>query len=413
VTNDVPYRAHANRTGLTEEDVAQGAGVDRAYVARLVELGILAPASDGTLNDGDIRRARIIQSLDAGGMPIEAIGEAMRRGTVELEFVDDPAYGLFAGSTDVTFRALSERTGVPIELLFLIRESMGSALPGADDHVRPVELQVVPAIELMLANGVRRTTVERTLRGFGDNLRRMSEIEADWWMSDVIQPIIQSGGSFTDIGPRTAAFSNAFAPLSDQMLLALYHGHQANAWMKNFYGGFEAALERAGLLNPTDRPPAICFLDLTGYTRLTDERGDEHAAELAGRLSRLVQRTSSQHGGRAVKWLGDGVMFFFRDPGPGVVAALEMVAGAKEAGLPPAHVGLHAGPVLFQEGDYFGRTVNVAARIADYARQGEVLVSDEVAVASQEPRVAFEPIGPVELKGLTEAVSLHVARLAS
>jgi adenylate cyclase len=413
VTSEVPYRAPANRTRLAQADVARGAGVDPRYIARLVELGILTPAGDGTLGDGDVRRARIIQSLDAGGMPIEAIGEAMQRGAIDLDFVDDPAYGLFAGSTDVTFRALSERTGVPIEILFLIRESMGSALPGADDHVRPVELQVVPAIELMLANGVRMTTVERALRGYGDNLRRMAEIEADWWMSDVMQPIIQAGGAFGDIGPRTAAFSNAFSPLSDQMLLALYHGHQSNAWMKNFYGGFEIALERAGLLNPTDRPPAICFLDLTGYTRLTDERGDEHAADLAGRLSRLVQRTSSQHGGRAVKWLGDGVMFFFRDPGPGVLAALEMVAGAKEAGLPPAHVGLHAGPVLFQEGDYFGRTVNVAARIADYARQGEVLVSDEVVAASQVPKVAFDPIGPVELKGLTEAVSLHVARRAS
>jgi class 3 adenylate cyclase len=56
--------------------------------------------------------------------------------------------------------------------------------------------------------------------------------------------------------------------------------------------------------------------------------------------------------------------------------------------------------------------VNVAARIADYARQGEVLVSDEVVAASETPRVAYDPIGPVELKGLTEAVSLHVARLA-
>ena len=412
MTNEVPYRAPADRSGLTEADVAHGAGVERAFIARLLELGILTPAADGTLSEGDVRRARIIQSLDAGGMPLEAIGEATRRGTIDLGFVDDPAYGLFAGSTDVTFRALSERTGVPIELLLLIRESMGSAQPGPEDHVRPVELQVVPAIELLLANGVRTTTVERTLRGFGDNLRRMSEIEADWWMSDVMQPIIQSGG-FADLGPRTAAFSNAYAPASDQMLLALYHGHQSNAWMKNFYGGFETALERAGLLNPTDRPAAICFLDLTGYTRLTDERGDEHAADLAGRLSRLVQRTSGQHGGKAVKWLGDGVMFFFRDPGPGVLAALEMVAGAKEAGLPPAHVGLHAGPVLFQEGDYFGRTVNVAARIADYARQGEVLVSDEVVAAAQVPSVAFDPIGPVELKGLTEAVSLHVARLAS
>jgi adenylate cyclase len=87
-----------------------------------------------------------------------------------------------------------------------------------------------------------------------------------------------------------------------------------------------------------------------------------------------------------------------------------MVEGAASAGLPPAHVGLHAGPVLFQQGDYFGRTVNVAARIADYARQGEVLVSQEVVDATDGTQVVFAEIGPVELKGLTESVRLHVAR---
>lgn len=178
--------------------------------------------------------------------------------------------------------------------------------------------------------------------------------------------------------------------------------------------GFEVGLARAGLYEAVERPPAICFLDLSGYTRLTEERGDAAAADLAARLSRLVQKTSGRHGGKPVKWLGDGVMFHFRDPGPGVVAALEMVDGARDASLPAAHVGLHSGPVLFQEGDYFGRTVNVAARIADYARQNEVLVSDDVVAASENvPGVEFEAIGPVELKGLTEAVSLHVARRAT
>jgi adenylate cyclase len=72
------------------------------------------------------------------------------------------------------------------------------------------------------------------------------------------------------------------------------------------------------------------------------------------------------------------VMFHFPEPGRGVLAALNIMDAAAEVGLPPAHVGLHAGPVLFQEGDYFGRTVNIASRIADYARPGEVVVSREV-----------------------------------
>jgi hypothetical protein len=93
-----------------------------------------------------------------------------------------------------------------------------------------------------------------------------------------------------------------------------------------------------------------------------------------------------------------------------VLAALEMVEGVASGGLPPAHVGLHAGPVVFQEGDYFGRTVNLAARIADYARPGEVVVSQDVVDAAHGAPVTFTEIGPVELKGVTGTLRLHTAR---
>jgi adenylate cyclase len=113
-----------------------------------------------------------------------------------------------------------------------------------------------------------------------------------------------------------------------------------------------------------------------------------------------------------VKWLGDGVMMHFNEPGPAVVAALELMQGVASAGLPPAHVGIHAGPVLSQEGDYYGQTVNLASRIADYARPGEVLVTQEVVVASSDVGVRFTAIGPAELKGVSRVVQLHSAHLA-
>ena len=121
----------------------------------------------------------------------------------------------------------------------------------------------------------------------------------------------------------------------------------------------------------------------------------------------------SSTAGEPIKWLGDGVMFLFKDPGPGVLAAIEMVAGVAEAGLPPAHVGLHAGPVVFQEGDYYGQTVNVASRIAEYARPGEVLVSQEVVDASTGAGVMFREIGPIELKGVSGAMVLYAAQRES
>jgi adenylate cyclase len=398
---------------LTVADVAAQSGADMDYVERLLACGILTVGEDGLFSATDARRVGIVHSLTEGGLPLDGLAESIRRGDIDLGFIDDPAYDRFAGLTDTTFRQLSERSGIPMDVALAIRQATGSALPEPDDRVRENELDVVPALELMIRHGVRPAVIERALRSYGDSLRRIAEIEADWWMTDVIAPILAGGGLAASVGPMTTEFSRNLGPLTDRLLMAVYHGQQAHAWMKNIFEGFEVALARAGLHRPIEHPPAMCFLDLAGYTRLTEERGDEAAAELAGRLSRLVQRTSARHGGKPVKWLGDGVMFHFREAGPGVVAALEMVEGAREANLPPAHVGLHAGPVLFQEGDYFGRTVNIASRIADYARQGEVLVSDDVvAEAAETVGVQFEPIGAVELKGMTEAVSLHVARRA-
>ena len=86
-----------------------------------------------------------------------------------------------------------------------------------------------------------------------------------------------------------------------------------------------------------------------------------------------------------------------------------MVDGVAEAGLPPAHVGLHAGPVIFQEGDYYGQTVNLASRIADYAQAGEVIVSQAVVDAAAGAPVTFREVGPVELKGVAGAMELFAA----
>jgi class 3 adenylate cyclase len=156
------------------------------------------------------------------------------------------------------------------------------------------------------------------------------------------------------------------------------------------------------------RDQAIAFLDLSGFTRLTEERGDEVAAELAATLADLVQDASRPHGGRPVKLLGDGVMFHFPDASAAVECALELVERAPDEGLPPAHVGVSVGPVVFRDGDYFGRTVNIAARVADRAGPHEVFVTDEV-VAASAGAARFTPAGEFELKGVARPLTLHRA----
>jgi adenylate cyclase len=223
-------------------------------------------------------------------------------------------------------------------------------------------------------------------------------------------PLLESGVAEREMLQAQADLGSRIAPLREQVLLAIYHGQQEHTWTQETIEMVERTLEGAGLHSRLDRPPAMCFLDIAGYTRLTEERGDEAAADLAARLAHLVRRSSQEHGGTPVKWLGDGVMFFFREPGDAVLAAVEMVNVVRNHALPPAHVGIHAGPVVFQEGDYFGRTVNIAARIADYARPGEVLVSQEVVDAVDGGAVTFTEIGPVELKGVPETLRLYIAR---
>jgi adenylate cyclase len=397
-------------SGYTRQEVAQRAGVDPDYVDRLVELGILTPAAGDAFSPGDLRRARWVQSLERAGLPLEGMAAAVRDGALSFSFLDVTAFDRFAGLSGTTFHQLSAKTGIPLELLMVVREAFGFAEPDPEDTVREDELSVVPAIGLQLAKGFRPVVIERWLRVCGDSLRRIAETETAWWHSEVMTPLLASGMTETEMLGDQADFGSRMAPLTEQALLALYHGQQEHSWSQGFVEHVESALERAGLYSRLDHPPAVCFLDLTGYTRLTEERGDEAAADLAARLAGLVRRSSREHGGTAVKWLGDGVMFYFREPGDAVLAAVEMVAVVGSHDLPPAHIGIHAGPVIFQDGDYFGRTVNIAARIAEYARPGEVLVSQEVVDAADRRPVTFTEIGPVELKGVSRSLRLHAAR---
>jgi class 3 adenylate cyclase len=396
---------------LSEEVLAARSGVSPDFVRRLIDLDIVAPMAGGCFDAADVRRVRVVEALDGAGLSIEGLAEAMRQGVLSLDFVESPAYHRFDSLTDETFRQVSESRGIPLDVLLVIREAAGGMEASPDDLVRESEVPVIAATGALLGVGVRPDILAWSMRVDGESLRRIAETEADYWSSDILGPLIRAGVPMAEIGRRTGAIAAELSTLGDEAVLAMYHAHQANAWMRNIYEGFEMALASRGLQARVERPPAIAFLDISGYTRLTEERGDEAARDLATSLGQIVRRTTAQHGGRTVKWLGDGVMFHFPEPPRGVEACLEMCRGVTSAGLPPAHVGISAGPVLTQGGDYFGRTVNAASRIAGFARQGEVLVSAEVVGAAESlaDRVEFQPIGPVELKGISGAMDLYRA----
>jgi adenylate cyclase len=397
--------------GITLEEVAERAGVEPSFVRRVVQARVLEAKPDGTFSEGDVRRARVLEGLERAGLPLETIAEAVGRGELQFASLDRPVYDRFAELSASSFREVSEEEEIPLEPLLVLREAMGFAQAGPDDRMREDELRVVPLIRLQLAKGFDPATIEPWLRVYGDALRRIAETEADWWHTQISLPQLEAGMSEAEVQEISAAWGDEFDALVDQALLAIYHAQQEHTWTENLIEEIEHALDRAGLRASMRSTPAICFLDISGFTDLVEERGDQAATDVAARLVPLVTRLAERHGGKVVKWLGDGVMLHFGRAKHAVPAALEMLEAIADAGLPPAHIGIHSGPVVFQGGDYFGRTVNLASRIADHAQPGQVLVSDEVANAVGTASFAFASIGAVELKGVPSPLRLNeVAR---
>jgi class 3 adenylate cyclase len=395
-----------------ESVTASRAGTSLEQVGRLTQLGLLDGDAERGYSDGDVRRIQLALALERAGLPLEGLSAMVRQGLFPLDFIDRAGEPVFAPLSETTFAELAARTGIPVETLLVLRDATGGAPAAPTDRIREDELRVVPLLELQASLGFRPTAMERALRVYGDSLRRIAEAESEWWRSEFQDTLLAQGMTFGDVARRAGEVSPVLSEAVDVAVLNIFHAQQQQAWTANIAAGVGMALTAAGLRSDSQRPPAMCFLDLTGFTSLTQARGDEAAASLVERLNTLVLRISVEHGGRPVKWLGDGVMLHYPDPSDGVWASLAMVDAIPGLGLPPAHVGLHVGPVIRQEGDYFGQTVNVAARISDFARPGEVLVSAALVHAVASDGLVFSAIGPVELKGVAGAIDLYAASRA-
>ena len=399
---------------LSGEELADRSGVTAEQLRRLVELGIVTPTPLGRFQPSDIQRIRVVDTLADAGFAPEQLSELIAAGAYNLDWTS-VVFPEPTAQMTTTLEQTAAASGLPEDLaarLFdaweLPRPQPGQPLRADDDELLHL---AVPALEGL---GRDETALLGAARQLGDRLRGLAESQVRQFHAHVEERLAVEGHpdhSWSNDLNQVAA--SMMAGL-ERTLVLLYRRHFEHYVLDVTVLRAEAALERAGLAQRRPvHPPAIAFLDLTGYTKLTEERGDRAAAELAARLVEIVHELAHRRGGRPVKLLGDGVMLHFPDPAKAVRCGLELVDRLPRVGLPRARVGLHTGPVVFQHGDYFGRTVNIAARITDYARPGEVLVSDQVvADADRLEAVRFEPVGPVSLKGLTAPITLYTAVLA-
>ena len=164
-----------------------------------------------------------------------------------------------------------------------------------------------------------------------------------------------------------------------------------------------------------DPPHTFLFADLVGFTALTDAEGDDRAAAVAAALQGHVRRIAPRHDAEVVKLMGDAAMLRCRQPAAAIRFGLELTREVEsDDGLPPVRVGIHSGSAVLRDGDWYGRAVNVAARLCTAAAGGEVLVSEATLAAA--PRLSAVEVGDRRLhwlKNVTEPVAARAAEVRS
>jgi class 3 adenylate cyclase/YHS domain-containing protein len=157
--------------------------------------------------------------------------------------------------------------------------------------------------------------------------------------------------------------------------------------------------------------PTILFADLAGFTALSEAHGDRQAADVVVEFVTVVRRLLPSHAAREVKSIGDALMIHGRDAAAAIELGLAIVNDiGRQHGFPAVRVGMNTGQALEREGDWFGTTVNVAARVSGLATAGEVLLTEATRAAAGELRgVHLHQRGRHALKNIGEPVLVFAA----
>lgn len=399
---------HPTRGTLTAEDLAATAGSSTETIHRLATAGILRPTADGRFVEGDRHRLRLVAAFEASGVPLEALVAGVAAGRIRFAAYDElhAELGPTSERTYATFRAAVDPDGDRLAGLFT---ALGLAEPSDATHLPVRDEQFLEAYVGLSEETGDPVLATRVIRLYGEASRRTA--------AGTLQAY---GEAVRELAPEFAAVAQEdyFALVARwtrfaQGLPALA-GWLAARHMSNAIDAFsvelvEQVLALGGHLAPRKTaPPGIAFVDLTGFTRTTQRIGDEAAAGLSMRLGDVAREVAERHGGRLVKLLGDGALLHAPDGPAAAALTLDILDALVPAGLPSGHAGLHVGPIVEGEGDVFGRTVNLAARLSDAAPDGATYVLADLAGAFLGERLTTEIAGTVHLQGIGD---VKVARL--
>jgi adenylate cyclase len=398
-------------TTLSEDELATLAATTPARIQRLAEIGVLRTDAVGRFAPPDIQRVRIALAYEDGGIELEHIAEAIAEGLMSFEFTDR-IYPEASPPSGRTVGDLARDLGPRGEILQDLFMALGLPRPNDDRTLTQADVAIITrfldAWDIDAAKGDRSLRAARLL---GEMARRAAEGWVDLF-TETHSPPAQELVSMTPDELETRVFTPAvrIAGLFEPMTIWLLRRQMELALDAANVEAMEQALEARGIRVPVPAdPPAMVFADMSGFTQLTEERGDDLAVDYAEILSHLAMTCAASHGGRLVKQLGDGVMLAFPARRPAIEAAIELrAAAAAGTPLPPLHIGVSSGPVIERDGDYFGRTVNLASRLSGVAGPGEIVI-DAMTAEARAPADAVA-LGTVEVKGLRAPIPLFRLR---
>ncbi len=251
----------------------------------------------------------------------------------------------------------------------------------------------------MLAAGFPLIAFLQLVRVYVQSLRRIAETEVRLFHLYVHEPMIRDALPELEIAEEMGELAADILPLAAPLTEYLHTRYLRYFMEQDVVGHMETDLEAAAA-DLGQVPVTLCFIDLTGFTRYTEEEGDLEALDVVENFVETVEATMPAEA-TIVKTIGDEVMVVSPDPGSLTEWAVALLDRFPER--PRPRVGIHYANAVYRDGDYFGTHVNLVHRVVGRAQAGEVLVTDRVTDSLQGRGLACEPIGEVSLKGFPAA----------
>jgi len=402
-----PPGASDGTLSLTE--VARRAGAPADQVAAWHAAGLMGDATRVDFAPRDVARARLIRLFVRRGIDLDAIARWVVSGEMDrhLDLVTVPSAG-----SSYPLEGVCARLGLDAAMVRRLWEAAGLEAELVDDE----DVEALQALKPAIDAGFPEEALLQLMRVFADAMHRVADTEARLFHF-YVRGTLEARGLAESALAEAVWDATARVSRLDEPTLRYFHRKALRHAIAD-----TAALElaqQAGLVGLPETAGqlevAIAFVDLAGFTRLTDTKGDVEAAQTLERFSALVRQVVAGFDGHVVKQIGDAFMLVFPEPRSAVSAVLEVERRAtREPHFPATRSGIQWGRVLYREGDYVGANVNAAARVADVAEPHQVLVTGAARRAvGLLPEVEFAPLPTRRLEGIAEDVELFAARPAA